>query len=245
MNQTLEEMARTVFQDWFVDFGPVRAKLEGREPYLPRELWDPSPDRLVDSKVGEIPEGWGVKVLGEVSNLNSESWSGTNSPASDEYVDLAYTKWGVIESTQHFLWKDAPSRARRVLRSGDTIIGTVRLGNGSYSPMGNDGLTGSAGFAVLRPLHPRFRGLVYLSATALNNIEWLAHRADGAAYLAVRPEIVSETEVAIPTAELSVLDWFSKTVGAILDKMESAKRESRHLADQRNSLLVKLVGQLL
>ena len=35
MNQTLEEMARAIFQDWFVDFGPVRAKLEGREPYLP------------------------------------------------------------------------------------------------------------------------------------------------------------------------------------------------------------------
>ena len=59
MNQTLEEMARAIFQDWFVEFGPVRAKLEGREPYLPPELWDLFPDRLVDSELGEIPEGWG------------------------------------------------------------------------------------------------------------------------------------------------------------------------------------------
>ena len=193
MNETLEAMARAIFQDWFVDFGPVRANLEGREPYLPPELWDLFPDRLVDSELGEIPEGWEVKALGEVSNLNPESWSRTNYPVHVEYVDLANTKWGVIGSTQHFAWKGAPSRAKRVLRTGDTIVGTVRPGNGSYSLIGNDGLTGSTGFAVLRPLHPRFRELVYLSATALDNIERLAHRADGAAYPAVRPEIISET----------------------------------------------------
>ncbi len=242
MNQTLEEMARAIFQDWFVDFGPVRAKLEGREPYLPPDLWDLFPDRLVDSELGEIPERWGVKALGDVSNLNPESWSKTNSPANVEYVDLANTKWGVIDSTQLFSWKDAPSRAKRVLRLGDTIIGTVRPGNGSYSLIGEDGLTGSTGFAVLRPLHPRFRELIYLSATAPDNIEWLAHRADGAAYPAVRPEIVAETEVAIPTADANVLDCFSNIVGSILDKMEATKTESRALAAQRDVLLPKLVS---
>ncbi|MDE2780322.1 MAG: restriction endonuclease subunit S [Chloroflexota bacterium] len=242
MNQTLEEMARAIFRDWFVDFGPVRAKLEGREPYLPPELWDLFPDRLVDSELGEIPEGWEVKALGEVSNLNPESWSRTNYPVHVEYVDLANTKWGVIGSTQHFAWKGAPSRAKRVLRTGDTIVGTVRPGNGSYSFIGNDGLTGSTGFAVLRPLHPRFRELVYLSATALDNIERLAHRADGAAYPAVRPEIISETEVAIPADESRVLNWFSKTVGPVLDKMESVKAESRALATQRDALLPKLIS---
>ena len=242
MNETLEAMARAVFQDWFVDFGPVRAKLEGREPYLPPELWDLFPDRLVDSELGEIPEGWEVTVLGEIGNLNPEAWSKANRPACVEYVDLANTKWGVIESTQHFVWKDAPSRAKRVLRTGDTIVGTVRPGNGSYSLIGNDGLTGSTGFAVLRPSHPHFRELVYLSATALDNIERLAHRADGAAYPAVRPEIVAETEVAIPAYESRALGWFSKTVGPILDKMESVKAESRALAAQRDVLLPKLVS---
>ena len=246
MNQTLEEMASAIFQDWFVDFGPVRAKLEGREPYLPRELWDLFPDRFVQWELGEIPEGWEVKALGEVAHLNPESWSRTEYPEMVEYVDLANTKWGVIEFTQHFPWKDAPSRAKRILRSGDTIVGTVRPGNGSYSLVGANGLTGSTGFAVLRPSHSRFRELVYLAVTALDNIEWLAHRADGAAYPAVRPEIVAETEVAVPTAGASMLDWFSKTVGTILDKMESAKTESRSLAAQRDALLPKLVsGELL
>ena len=69
MSATLEAMARTVFKDWFVDFGPVRAKLEGREPYLPPEVWSLFPDRLVDSELGEIPEGWKVGIVGDIGDV--------------------------------------------------------------------------------------------------------------------------------------------------------------------------------
>ncbi len=242
MNQTLESMARAIFQDWFVDFGPTLAKMEGRAPYLPPEVWSLFPDRLVDSELGPIPEGWGVRTLGEVAKLSPESWSKLNYPENVEYVDLAHTKRGVIESTQRFPWKDAPSRAKRVLRSGDTIVGTVRPGNCSYSLVGADGLTGSTGFAVLRPLHPRSRELIYLTASAPENIERLAHRADGAAYPAVRPEVVGETEIAIPASGTEVLDRFSNDVAPILDKIESTKMESRTLAALRDALLLGLVS---
>ena len=76
MNETLEEMARALFKSWFVDFDPVRAKMEGRWrpgeslPGLPAHLYDLFPDRLVDSELGEIPEGWEVKALGDVIELN-------------------------------------------------------------------------------------------------------------------------------------------------------------------------------
>ena len=72
MNETLEEMARALFKSWFVDFDPVRAKMEGRWrpgeslPGLPAHLYDLFPDRLVDSELGEIPEGWEVKALGDI-----------------------------------------------------------------------------------------------------------------------------------------------------------------------------------
>ena len=55
MNETLESMARTIFKDWFVDFGPTRAKAEGREPYLALELWNLFPDVLDDE---DKPEKW-------------------------------------------------------------------------------------------------------------------------------------------------------------------------------------------
>ena len=69
MNETLEAMARALFKSWFVDFDPVRAKMEGRDPGLPQPLTDLFPDRLVDSEIGEIPEGWVPRPLGESFTL--------------------------------------------------------------------------------------------------------------------------------------------------------------------------------
>ena len=77
MNETLEAMARALFKSWFVDFHPVRAKMEGRWrpgeslPGLPAHLYDLFPDRLVDSELGEIPEGWVVKALGDICTFRS------------------------------------------------------------------------------------------------------------------------------------------------------------------------------
>ncbi len=73
MNETLEAMARAIFKDWFVDFGPVRAKVEGREAYLPEEIWGLFPDSFQESELGEIPRGWGVRRL-------------------EDYLELAYGK---------------------------------------------------------------------------------------------------------------------------------------------------------
>ena len=75
MNETLEGMARALFKSWFVDFGPVRAKMDGRWrrghslPGMSADLYDLFPDRLVDSELGEIPVGWEVKALGDIIEL--------------------------------------------------------------------------------------------------------------------------------------------------------------------------------
>ncbi len=65
MSETLEAIARALFKSWFVDFDPVRAKAEGRDPGLPNEIADLFPSRLVDSELGEIPEGWQTKRVSE------------------------------------------------------------------------------------------------------------------------------------------------------------------------------------
>jgi type I restriction enzyme S subunit len=69
MSETLEAMARALFKSWFVDFDPVRTKMEGRDPGLPQPLADLFPARLVDSELGEIPEGWEVSKLGDLLEL--------------------------------------------------------------------------------------------------------------------------------------------------------------------------------
>lgn len=66
MNATLEAMARALFRDWFVDFGPTRAKMEARAPYLSPDLWSLFPDRLdAEGK----PEGWKVRPVGDFAEL--------------------------------------------------------------------------------------------------------------------------------------------------------------------------------
>ena len=240
MNETLEAMARALFKSWFVDFDPVRAKMAGRDTGLPQHLADLFPDRLVASELGEIPEGWKVGTLEDVASLNPESWSTRNAPEEIIYVDLSNTKWGYIEKVETYPWKAAPSRGRRVLRHGDTIVGTVRPGNGSFSLVGRDGLTGSTGFAVLRPKTPSDAELVWCAATSQDNIDRLAHLADGGAYPAVRPEAVAVTK--FPLADFATRGAFSSVAASLLNEVDANKQQSHTLADLRDTLLPRLIS---
>ena len=221
MNETLEATARLLFKDWFVDFGPTRAKAEGHMPYLALDLWSLFPAALDDE---DKPVGWTSGTLSNLATLNPESWTAQTAPSQIEYVDLSNTKWGEIEQTQKFTWDQAPSRAQRILQPGDTIVGTVRPGNGSYALVSAKGLTGSTGFAVLRPRLPEYREIIHLAATSRDTIEALTHLADGAAYPAVRPDVVAARELVIPDGQC--LAAFSATVAPIINQVEANKAEN-------------------
>ena len=98
MNETLEAMARALFKSWFVNFDPVRAKMEGRWgqgeslPGLPAEHYDLFPDRLVPSELREIPEGWRVKRLGEVADVSSGKRPGCRFPVASHEAQIPL--WG-------------------------------------------------------------------------------------------------------------------------------------------------------
>ena len=240
MNETLEAMARALFKSWFVDFDPVRAKIEGRDTGLPQHIADLFPDRMQDSETGEIPKGWEGGTLSDIVSLNPESWTAKQPPEVVAYVDLASAKWGCIEKVETYVWEQAPSRARRVLRKCDTIVATVRPGNGSFSLIDQNGLTGSTGFAVLRPREIFDRELIWCATTSSDNIDRLAHLADGGAYPAVRPSAVLATPVAL--ADCAVRKAFAASACALLDRSEATKRESRTITALRDTLLPKLVS---
>ena len=129
MNETLEAMARAIFQDWFVDFGPVRAKLEDRDPYLPPELWSLFPDRLVDSELGEIPDGWEVKVFGELlddvigGDWGKDKADSTNTEAVSiiRGTDIPNLRNGGVGSVP-LRYTTTKKAERRILQHGDIII---------------------------------------------------------------------------------------------------------------------------
>lgn len=249
MNETLEAMARAIFQSWFVDFDPVHAKAGGESAEsicqrlgLTPELLALFPDSFEDSELGEIPKGWSVTNLAEFCELNAKSWSTKTLPDEVHYVDLANTKNGVIQDVQTLAKSEAPSRAKRILRMGDTVIGTVRPGNRSFAFVGarDVQLTGSTGFAVLSPQKGNFAEFVYLASTADDNIDRLARLADGGTYPAVSPEIIVETRCVRPESE--VLKAFHEVAGSMMKMFDSNILANIALANARDELLPKLLS---
>lgn len=271
INQTLESIAQAIFKSWFIDFDPVRAKMaakqEGQDPELAamctisgkseeelQQMADDDfaelqataalfPDELVESKLGEVPKGWFKTDLSILADLNVQSWTKKNCPEKVTYVDLSNTKWGVIQQTEEFIFEKAPSRARRVLKIGDTIVGTVRPANGSYAFIQRENLTGSTGFAVLSPKHKNYAEFIYIVATDKENIKRLAHLADGGAYPAVSYDTVLNTPCILPIENKDgVLNLFHKNVKEFYFLSASKFEENNILASIRDTLLPKLLS---
>lgn len=238
----LEAIARRLFKSWFVDFDPVRAKAAGGKPAgLTDDIAALFPEQFVSSELfGEIPDGWNTGTLSDICKLNPESWTAKKHPDVLRYIDLSNVKSGSIEETTLYQWEKSPSRARRVLSSGDTIVGTVRPGNRSFALIDTDGLTCSTGFAVLRPCHRHQREYLYLAATADDEIDRLAHLADGAAYPAVRPDVVTDAKVVIPNDD--VLKQFSIITSPLFEQIAICHEEVLVLSSLRECLLLLLIS---
>ena len=245
-NATLEAIAQALFKSWFVDFDPVRAKSQGLAPAGMDEATAALfPDSFEESALGLVPKGWHGGALDDLADLNSQSWSGRHHPERIRYLDLANVKDNEVAVVADFAFDDAPSRARRVLRSGDTIVGTVRPGNRSFAYIHKPvpGLTASSGFAVLSPKVVDNTAFVYLAATQDASIEHLSHVADGGAYPAVRPDVVSALACVVPSAE--ILRTFNGVTCPLLVKVSANQQQAQTLATLRDTLLPRLIsGQL-
>lgn len=226
-NATLEAIAAALFKSWFVDFDGV------------------PPEGMQESELGLIPKGWRAGTLADLSELNASKWTDKKHPPTVRYVDLSSVSSNRIEALNEVQFADAPSRARLHLREGDTIVGTVRPGNRAFAyihaPQAN--LTGSTGFAVLSPKRAHYASFIYLAATRGEAIERLASLADGAAYPAVRPNVVVATPCVIAPDE--VLTEFSSIAQPMLESIGQSSQQAATLAAFRDTLLPRLIsGQL-
>ncbi len=121
MNETLEAIGRALFKSWFVDFDPVRAKAEGRYPSLPKPLADLFPLRFVDSDIGEIPDGWNARLLGDLLTESDERIGNTEAP------EYSSTNEGLRPRSDRFTKKLARSNAKnKVVRNGYLVFGLSR-----------------------------------------------------------------------------------------------------------------------
>ena len=243
MNAKLEEMARALFQSWFVDFDPVRAKLDGREPVgLDSDTAAFFPEHFEHGEQDMLPVGWGLAAIEEVCAINAWTLGKYDDLETLEYVEISEVSRGNIASIANYQRGEEPSRARRRLRHGDTVLSTVRPDRGSYFLSLNppENRVCSTGFAVLTPSKVPW-SFLHVALTLPEVSDHLGQMADGGAYPAVRPEVIGAMQVSLPNNP-KVLEAFHRTCAPLFEQAEANRTQSRTLATLRDTLLPKLLS---
>jgi type I restriction enzyme S subunit len=121
-NETLEAMAQALFKDWFIDFGPVRAKMEGRDPYLAREVWDLFPERLNSHG---LPQGWATGKLGDIAASRGDGVLPSQVEPETPYIGLEHIPRRSIALSNWDRADKVDSNKIRFSR-GDFLFGKLR-----------------------------------------------------------------------------------------------------------------------
>lgn len=243
MNATLEAMAQALFQCWFVDFDPVRAKLDGRKPAgLDAATAALFPEHFEHGEDKMLPVGWRSVAIEKLCAINAWTLGKNDDLKVLEYVEISEVNRGNIANIATYTRGEEPSRARRRLRHGDTVLSTVRPDRGSYFLALNppENRVASTGFAVLTPTKAPW-SFIHAAMTQPEVSDYLGQMADGGAYPAVRPETIGAMKVALPN-EPEILEAFHRTCAPLFEQAEANRTQSRTLATLRDALLPKLLS---
>ena len=239
MNETLEAMARALFKDWFVDFGPVRAKAEGREAYLPEEIWGLFPDSFEDSELGEIPRGWRVKPLSEIATflngLALQKYPATSPEDSLPVIKIAELRNGISAKT------DKASRnipKKYIVTDGDFLFSWSGSLMAEFWTEGEGALNQHL-FKVTSDQYPPwfFAGWVRFHLDGFQRIA--ASKATTMGHIQ-RSHLQAALASCPPDDVLTVLD---QTIRPLVKRSIQNDLETRTLAQIRDLLLPKLMSR--
>jgi type I restriction enzyme S subunit len=241
MNHTLEAMARAVFKDWFVDFGPTRAKMEGRASYLAPEIWALFPDQLEDEG---RPNGWQLTPLttffliiggGTPKTSVVDYWNGTipwfsvvDTPSSSNVF--------VVETEKTITQAGLDASSARLVPEGTTIIsarGTV----GNLAMAGQQ-MTFNQSCYGLRGQNGAGDCFVFLVAqNAVGRLQSMAH---GSVFSTITRQTFETQTLARPP--MTVLKAFEEAAQPLLAKIKASVGEARTLSQIRDLLLPRLMS---
>ena len=244
MNEMLEAMARALFKSWFVDFDPVRAKMEGRWrrgeslPGLPAEHYDLFPDRLVDSELGEIPEGWEVRALGDVAKQRRSGVRPEEIDAESPYIALEHMPKRCIALAQ---WGNADGLAsgKFKVEQGDILFGKLRPYFHKVGVAPLDGVC-STDIVVVQPKSNLWSGFVLGHTSSAEFVEYTDATSTGTRMPRTNWADMARYKVTLPSIEVSKA--FTGLVDPCVNRIVSAIHESHSLAVQRDALLPGLMS---
>ena len=245
MNETLEAMGRALFKSWFVDFDPVRAKAERRDPGLPRPLADLFPSRLDNSESEEKPVGWEVMPAGDAVKPVG---GGTPSTQEPKYWGGGEYHWATPKDLSGLTAPILLDTERRITEAGLSQISSGLLPAGTLL-MSSRAPVGYLAIAAMPvAINQGFIGMVcdgpVSNYYALNwchfNMDVIKQRASGTTFSEISKAAFRPISMLVP--EKRVMQAFTNAVEPFYDAIKNTLEESRTLATLRDTLLPKLIS---
>jgi type I restriction enzyme S subunit len=238
MNETLEAMAHALFKSWFVDFDPVRAKAEGRDPGLPEPLADLFPDSFEDSELGEIPKDWRPGVLGDLARNHRRGVQPNAIDSSTPYIALehmpkrciALSEWGLADRLESNKFE---------FKKGEILFGKLRPYFHKVGVAPIDGVC-STDIVVVSPKSPKWFGhlLGHISSKAF--VEYTNAASTGTKMPRTNWDDMAAYPVVLPPEPLAT--EFSQETSKLVDRILASIYESHTLSSLRDALLPKLIS---
>jgi type I restriction enzyme S subunit len=248
----LEAMARALYREWFVHFrfpdhdqpaAPVGTAEGCPEGVSARQGANQNHPRVA-SPLGEIPQGWEVKKLSAVAEVNRAQINARSAPEHLHYIDISSVSPGQIDSITTYAFADAPARARRIVQHGDVLWSCVRPNRRSHVQVMHPepDTIASTGFAVLTSTKVPFTFL-YFATTTDDFVAYLTNNATGAAYPAITAPTFEKADLLVPSAAL--LKEFGDATIPMAEEIHALQRQIQNLRRTRDLLLPRLLsGQI-
>jgi len=251
MNETLEAMARAIFKSWFVDFEPVRAKIDGRWrrgqslPGLPADLYDLFPDSFEDSELGRIPRGWRIAPIGETVDVVGGSTPHTEESSFwDDGVhcfatpkDLSQLDGPILFATERKITDSGLAQ----IGSGLLPVGTVLLSSRApigYTAIAETPVAVNQGIAAVLcgDTVPNYYAYFWIK----ENLDVIRSHANGSTFLEISKGNLRRIGMLVPQGP--TLRRFRDLVAPLFRRLADNLTESRTLAAIRDALLPKLIS---
>ena len=240
MNETLEQMARSLFKSWFVDFDPVHTKAAGRQHAgMDKATADLFPDSFVDSKLGKIPKGWRIGIISEIATNPKRGIQPGDIAPGTPYIGLEHMPRRSIALGD---WTDSSvvESGKTVFKKGEILFGKLRPYFHKVGLAQVDGVC-STDILVLSPISEGWRGSLLCIASSDELIQFTNLASTGTKMPRTNWGDVGSFKIVIPCNE--VAKEFTERTTSLTNKIGQNLAESKVLTEMRDVLLPKLLSR--
>lgn len=235
MNETLEAMARAIFKDWLVDFGPVRAKAEGHPPYLAPEIWELFPDAFDDEDKPLEWEFWEFGFLADVADSPRRGINPSDIPDETPYIGLEHMPRRSIALTE---WENSGNiiSNKSVFKKGEFLFGKLRPYFHKVGVAPIDGIC-STDIIVVQPRKPIWSAFVILSISTDEFVDYTDKISTGTKMPRTKWSDMGRHMICLPS--VSVAHCFQILIQPLVNKIIGDIYENKTLAQLRDLLISK------